>query len=103
MKIFDNTTTSHDFHNAHSCEQSLARLLPSALDTLLRAEFSTLRSERPHMFHLAMMEAAALATQTGFSQLFLPSLALEKAQLLDAWNRRQRAIRADHVPLALAA
>jgi hypothetical protein len=59
--------------------------------------------QRRHMFHLAMTEAAALASQTGLPQLFLPMLALEKAESLAAWNRRQQNLRVNNVFKALAA
>jgi len=49
----------------------------------------------------AVNEAAALAATTTIPALVLPTLALEKAQLLSAWSDRQAAIR-NH-PITLAA
>lgn len=77
-----------DFH----CDTALARLLPQKLLLMMRAEFSEVWESRRHMLHLAMTEAAALAGQTRFPELFLPALALEKAEALAAWNRRQQTL-----------
>jgi hypothetical protein len=83
------TTSNVNFE----CEAGLARLLPPGLRAMVRTEYHEVGQQRRHMFHLAMTEAAALAWQTGFPQLFLPSLALEKAQALAAWSNRQENIR----------
>jgi hypothetical protein len=82
------TQSTGDF----DCELSLTRLLPPGLHVTLRGEFSELWQQRRHMLHLTMAEAAALASQTGLPQLFFPTLALEKAAALAAWDRRQAAI-----------
>lgn len=84
-----NTKSTGDF----DCEQSLKRLLPPGLYAAMRDEFSELWGQRRHMLHLAVAEAVALASQTAMPQFFFPALALEKAATLDAWNRRQAAIR----------
>ena len=89
-----NELTRKTFKTAASmefdCDNALARLLPQKLLLMMRAEFSEVWENRRHMLHLAMTEAAALAGQTRFPELLLPMLALEKAEALAAWNRRQR-------------
>lgn len=82
------TAASMDF----DCDTVLARLLPQKLLAMMRAEFSEVWESRRHMLHLAMTEAAALAGQTRFPELLLPALALEKAETLAAWNRRQQTL-----------
>jgi len=74
----------------HDCQDEVAHLLPPALRELIRTRFASLWERRPHLLHLAITEAAALAERTGFPQLFLPALALEKAEAASAWHLRQQ-------------
>jgi len=55
------------------------------------------------MLRLALNEAEALAWQTDYPHLVFPTLAMEKAQGLAAWNQRQRAIRGTSCMSAFAA
>jgi len=103
MKNVDALTTTPADDSPHNCEPALARLLPPKVEANLRSRFPEILHQRRHMFHLAMTEAAALASQTGLPQLFFPMLALEKAESLAAWNRRQQLLRANNVFKALAA
>jgi hypothetical protein len=59
----------------------------------IRHNFAVLREEQPHLLHLALNEAEALAWQTGFPALVFPELALEKANRVAEWHERQRSMR----------
>lgn len=74
----------------HDCQDEVARVLPPRVRELIRMKFASLWERRPHLLHLAITEAAALAERTGFPQLFLPALALEKVEAAAAWHLRQR-------------
>ena len=74
----------------HDCQDEVAHVLPPSLRAAIRTKFATLWERRPHLLHLAIAEAAALAERTGFPQLFLPALALEKAEAVAAWHLRQQ-------------
>ena len=74
----------------HDCHNEVARLLPPRLRDAIRTKFAALWERRPHLLHLAITEATALAERTGFPQLFLPALALEKVEAAAAWHSRQR-------------
>lgn len=74
----------------HDCQKEVARMLPPRLREVVEMKFASLWERRPHLLHLAITEAAALAERTGFPQLFLPALALEKAEAASAWHLRQR-------------
>ena len=53
-----------------------------------------------HLLRLALIEAEALAWQSGVPQLVFPTLAREKAQAAAAWHRRQRSIHRNTLALA---
>src|SRR5437899_2147715 len=57
------------------------------------ADFRGMFRGQEHMLRLALNEAEALAWQTDYPHLVFPTLAMEKAQGLAAWNARQRSIR----------
>lgn len=80
----------------HDCHDAVTRLLPPNLRNTIPTKFAALWDRRPHLLHLAVTEAAALAERTGFPQLFLPVLALEKAEAAAAWHSRQQATRLSH-------
>ena len=69
----------------------------------IEREFSALLEEQPHVLRLALNEAEAIAWQTGFAQLVFPTLAMEKAQTVADWHRRQSFIRRTQGRLAVAA
>jgi len=79
-----------DRGHQHDCQDEVARLLPPRLREVIQTKFASVWERRPHLLHLAITEAAALAERTGFPQLFLPALALEKAEAAAAWHLRQR-------------
>src|SRR6266436_2055859 len=60
---------------------------------LVEREFSILLQREPRLLRQALNEAEAIAWQTGFPQLVFPSLALEKARAVAAWEGRQRTMR----------
>lgn len=74
----------------HDCHDEVARVLPPSLREVMRTKFVALWERRPHLLHLAITEAAALAERTSFPQLFLPALALEKVEAAAAWHMRQQ-------------
>jgi hypothetical protein len=74
----------------HDCHDEVTRALPPRLGEMIRTKFASLWEWRPHLLHLAVTEATALAVRTGYPQLFLPALALEKVEAAAAWHRRQR-------------
>jgi hypothetical protein len=74
----------------HDCQDEVARVLPPRLRELIRTKFASVWERRPHLLHLAITEAVALAERTGLPQLFLPALALEKVEAAAAWHLRQR-------------
>ena len=55
-------------------------------------EFRVKPEAHEQMLRLALNEAEALAWQTEFPQLVFPTLAMEKAQSVAAWHRRQASI-----------
>jgi len=74
----------------HDCHDEVTRTLPPNLGETIRTKFASLWERRPHLLHLAITEAAALAERTGYPQLFLPALALEKVEAAAAWHSRQQ-------------
>ena len=77
-------------NQAHDCHDEVTRALPPSLGEMIRTKFASLWERRPHLLHLAITEAAALAERTGYPQLFLPALALEKVEAAAAWHSRQQ-------------
>ena len=74
----------------HDCHDEVTRALPPSLGEMIRTKFASLWERRPHLLHLAITEAAALAARTDYPQLFLPALALEKVEAAAAWHSRQQ-------------
>src|SRR5258708_32891213 len=69
----------------------------------LLAEFRDAVEAPTHLLELALNEAEALAVQTGVPQLVFPTLAMEKAQAVVAWHRRQQALHRGGYAFAVAA
>ncbi len=84
-----------------SCRRLLARLEKAKASIL--AEFRKSLQEDEHVLYLALNEAEAMAWQTGFPQLIFPTLAMEKAQAVQAWHQRQQSFRAHGTPFLAAA
>jgi len=74
-----------------SCRKLMAQL--DQIKNAILVDFRGMFGEQDHMLRLALNEAEALAWQTDYPHLVFPTLAMEKAQGLAAWNARQRAIR----------
>src|SRR5438876_6824118 len=74
-----------------TCRKLLAEI-DKTKDAII-AEFRDALGGQEQMLHLALNEAEALAWQTEYPHLVFPTLAMEKAQGLAAWNARQRSIR----------
>jgi hypothetical protein len=77
------------------CVASCRRLLAQLQDVReqVEAEFRDRLEEHQHVLDLAINEAEALAWQTGFPQLFFPTLATEKASAVSGWHLRQQSLR----------
>jgi len=91
MKTNNSIYQSHaPISRPHDCHDEVTRALPANLRETIRTKFSALWERRPHLLHLAVTEAAALAERTGYPQLFLPALALEKVEAAAAWHSRQQ-------------
>ena len=71
-----------------SC-QKLAAGIEQTRSNLL-AEFRETMKLPEQLFRQALVEAEALAWQTGYPQLVFPTLATEKVQAVAAWHRRQQ-------------
>ena len=74
-----------------SCRKLVAQL--DQIKNSILADFRAMLGGQEQMLRLALNEAEALAWQTDYPHLVFPTLAMEKAQGLAAWNARQRAIR----------
>lgn len=86
-----------------TCCQKLVARLDNAKAGIVN-EFRDKLADYSHLLELAVNEAEALAWETDFPELLFPSLALEKANNVAAWNSRQQAIRqSTAAKLALAA
>jgi hypothetical protein len=66
-------------------------------------DFQGVLEEHGRLLRLAVNEAEALAWQTEYPHLLFPSLAVEKAQALEAWHVHQKALRGPREEWALAA
>ncbi len=75
---------------ASSCQRILAQL--ERAKATIASEFRGQLQEHAHQLDLAINEAEALAWETGFPQLFFPTLALEKARAVAAWHERQQSL-----------
>jgi hypothetical protein len=63
-------------------------------------EYQTALGANDHLLRLALIEAEALAQQTGFPHLFFPVLATEKASNAARWQYRQEFLLRSHDALA---
>ncbi len=71
-----------------SCRKFLAQI--ENVKEQVKDEFRDRVEEHQHLLDLAVNEAEALAWQTGFPQLFFPTLATEKARAVAGWHVQQR-------------
>ena len=84
-----------------TCRKLVAQL--DLIKDAILADFRALLGGQEQMLRLALNEAEALAWQTDYPHLVFPTLAMEKAQGLAAWNARQRSIRGTASMSAFAA
>ena len=76
---------------AAACQRLLARI-ERARESVL-AQFRGRLEANDQMTRLALKEAEALAWQTGYPQLFFPTLEAEKLQAVASWEAHQRSVR----------
>src|SRR5882672_9020192 len=80
--------------------QKLVAQIQKTKNTIF-TEFRATRAAHEQLLRLALNEAEALAWQTEFPQLVFPTLALEKAEAVAAWEARQRSLRRTEAVLPL--
>ncbi len=97
--------TNTDATIASLCLATCRKLLTEVekMKQSLLAEFRDAVEAPTHLLELALNEAEALAVQTGVPQLVFPTLAMEKAQAVVAWHRRQQALHRGGYAFAVAA
>jgi hypothetical protein len=102
-KTEDNAAFSSTFK--HVCLASCRKLLAQIEKTkdAIVSEFRETLGEHEQMLHLALNEAEALAWETSYPHLIFPTLAVEKAQAVASWHRRQRSIQRTGSALEVAA
>jgi len=79
---------------ANACVASYQKLAAGVEQTKsnLLAEFRETMKMPEQLFRQALVEAEALAWQTGYPQLVFPILATEKVQAVAVWHRRQQSL-----------
>jgi len=68
------------------------------LSFLAKSDFPEITRQRPHQLRLALLEAEALALETGFPDLVALDLAREKLETLHRWHARQQDICRGYTP-----
>jgi hypothetical protein len=86
------------------CVASCRKLLAQIEDVReqVTSEFRDRLENHKHVLDLALNEAEALAWDSGFPQLFFPTLATEKARAVAGWHSRQQSLRYRTAPLLAA-
>jgi hypothetical protein len=86
------------------CVASCRKLLTQIADVREQvvADFRDRLAEHKHVLDLALNEAEALAWESGYPQLFFPTLATEKASAVTGWHLRQQYLRQRTAPLLVA-
>jgi hypothetical protein len=101
-KIEDgNTQMNFGVRCVASCRKILAQI--EDVREQVAGEFRDQLEEHKHVLDLALNEAEALAWQSGFPQLFFPTLATEKASAVAGWHLRQQSLRSPIAPHLIAA
>ncbi len=108
-----NTTRCHESTNEPKLTTNLADLCRACAQTVVTqinrvkaamlAESSASLASQRHALRLALNEAEALAWETMYPHLVFPTLAMEKAQVVAAWNVRQQKVWRGKLGYALAA
>src|SRR2546425_7856130 len=78
-----------------SCRKLLAQI--GRVKSTILSEFGATLGAHERVLRLALNEAEAIAWQTGFPQLFFPTLAAEKAQAVAEWHRRSEALQSGNL------
>lgn len=89
-----------------AANESVAVKFAAPVDTVKDQLFAEHRNDfgaNEHLLRLALIEADAIARQTGFPHLFFPQLAAERVQNAARWQFRQRFLLRSNSPYALAA
>jgi hypothetical protein len=98
--------TLHSRSNlATACVASCRKLLAGIERTraAIVREFRDSFQDHEHLLDLAVNEAEALAWESGYPQLFFPTLATEKVQAVANWQARQQLLVRRGLPYADAA
>jgi hypothetical protein len=108
MKTNENVTENNvSVHPNFSdrCVASYRKILAQLEDVKEQVveEFRGRLENHQHVLELAVNEAEALAWQTGFPQLFFPTLATEKASAVTSWHLRQQSLRERTASMRIAA
>jgi hypothetical protein len=74
-----------------SCRKLWAQM--ESVKAQVVAEFRDRLDNHQRLLELAVNEAEAIAWQSGFPQLFFPTLATEKARAITNWHLRQQSLR----------
>lgn len=69
---------------------------------VLLSEYRVMVGEHERMLRLALNEAEALAWQTEYPHLVFPILAMEKAEAVSAWRKKQESCQQSRFDLAFA-
>ena len=71
--------------------------------TKIETQYASLAQQQPRLLRLALIEAEAVAWESGVPHLVFPTLAMEKARDLAQWQASQRTLLWREPALALAA
>jgi hypothetical protein len=88
-------------HCVQSCKKLFSEI--ERAKNKIADEFREIVESNQKSFQLALNEAEALAWQTGYPQLFFPTLAMEKVHAVATRRTRQQALRQSHSVFAEAA
>lgn len=96
-----NSETNFGGRCVASCRKLLAQI--EDVREQVVAEFRDQLEDHKHVLDLALNEAEALAWESGFPQLFFPTLATEKASAVSGWHLRQQSLRQRTAPVLAVA
>jgi len=100
-KINETKVTTKFAGLCRACAQKVLTQINRVKEAILAESSASLASHR-HALRLALNEAEALAWQTMYPHLVFPALAMEKAQVVAAWNERQQRVWRANSNFALA-
>jgi hypothetical protein len=94
---------NHTNHRIRTALKTAASRVSCQINTVKSAVFSQFQSAlgaNEHLLRLELIEAEALARQTGFPHLMFPELAIEKARKAARWQYHQKYLVRSVYPLA---